>query len=37
MFTRRLPTLLPLPLTPADGDEPEEDVTTFTVSRIALD
>ena len=35
MFTRRLSALLPL--TPADGDEPEEDVTTFTVSRIALD
>ncbi|OLE81310.1 MAG: hypothetical protein AUG06_01670 [Actinobacteria bacterium 13_1_20CM_2_65_11] len=30
-------TNLALPLTPADGDEPEEDVTTFTVSRIELD
>ena len=30
-------TNLALPLTPAEGDEPEEDVTTFTVSRIELD
>ena len=28
--------LLALALTPAVGDEPEEDVTTFTVSRIPL-
>ena len=30
-------TNLALALTPAVGDEPEEDVTTFTVSRIPLD
>jgi sugar lactone lactonase YvrE len=30
-------TNLALPLTPAEGDEPEEDVTTYTVSRIELD
>jgi hypothetical protein len=30
-------TNLALALTPAEGDEPEEDVTTFTVSRIELD
>jgi DNA-binding beta-propeller fold protein YncE len=30
-------TNLALALTPAVGDEPEEDVTTYTVSRIALD
>jgi hypothetical protein len=30
-------TNLALPLTPAVGDEPEEDVTTYTVSRIPLD
>ena len=30
-------TNLALPLTPAVGDEPEEDVTTFTVSRVPLD
>lgn len=29
-------TNLALPLTPAVGDEPEEDVTTFTLSRIPL-
>jgi sugar lactone lactonase YvrE len=29
-------TNLALPLTPAVGDEPEEDVTTYTVSRIPL-
>lgn len=29
-------TNLALPLTPATGDEPEEDVTTYTVSRIPL-
>jgi len=29
-------TNLALPLTPAIGDEPEEDVTTYTVSRISL-
>ena len=30
-------TNLALPLTPAEGDEPEEDVTTYTVSRFELD
>jgi len=30
-------TNLSLPLTPAAGDEPEEDVTTYTVSRFELD
>jgi sugar lactone lactonase YvrE len=30
-------TNLALPLTPAQGDEPEEDVTTYTVARIPLD
>src|SRR2546426_1619470 len=30
-------TNLALPLTPAEGDEPEEDVTTYTVSCIELD
>jgi hypothetical protein len=30
-------TNLALALTPAEGDEPEEDVTTFTVARIELD
>jgi sugar lactone lactonase YvrE len=30
-------TNLALPLTPAEGDEPEEDVDTYTVSRIHLD
>jgi sugar lactone lactonase YvrE len=30
-------TNLALPLTEAEGDEPEEDVTTYTVSRIAHD
>ncbi len=30
-------TNLALPLTPAVGDEPEEDVTTYTVSRFSLD
>jgi hypothetical protein len=29
-------TNLALPLTPAPGDEPEEDVTRYTVSRIKL-
>ena len=30
-------TNLALPLTDAEGDEPEEDVTTYTVARIPLD
>ena len=30
-------TNLALALTPAEGDEPEEDATTFTVSRIDFD
>ena len=30
-------TNLALPLTDAEGDEPEEDVTTYTVSRVELD
>jgi hypothetical protein len=30
-------TNLALPLTEAEGDEPEEDVTTYTVSRIEHD
>jgi hypothetical protein len=30
-------TNLALALTPAEGDEREEDVTTFTVSRIDFD
>jgi hypothetical protein len=30
-------TNLALVLTPAVGDEPEEDVTTYTVSRVPLD
>jgi hypothetical protein len=29
-------TNLALPLTPAKGDEPEEDVTKYTVSRIDI-
>jgi hypothetical protein len=29
-------TNLALPLTPTVGDEPEEEVTTYTVSRIPL-
>ena len=29
-------TNLALPLTPVEGDEPEEDVTTYTVSRIKI-
>jgi hypothetical protein len=29
-------TNLALPLTPAVGDEPEEDVTRWTISRIKL-
>jgi hypothetical protein len=29
-------TNLALPLTPAVGDEPEEDVTRYTISRIKL-
>jgi len=29
-------TNLSLPLTPAEGDEPEEDTTTYTVSRIKI-
>jgi len=29
-------TNLALPLTPAEGDEPEEDATTYTVSRIKI-
>ncbi len=29
-------TNLALPLTEADGDEPEEDVTSYSVSRIAI-
>ena len=29
--------LVALPLTDAQGDEPEEDVTTYTVARIPLD
>ncbi len=30
-------TNLALPLTEAQGDEPEEDVTTYTVARIPID
>jgi hypothetical protein len=29
-------TNLALPLTPAEGDEPEEDVTRYTISRIDI-